>query len=455
MFAMEIQRDVYLQRLIQRRENGMIKVITGIRRCGKSYLLFSLYHRYLIEHGVAEDHIIELALDDIANKLLRDGEKLYRYIRNTIDEIRKKESADKKAVVFVFLDEIQFVPDFSDVMNGLLRLPGVDVYVTGSNSRMLSTDILTEFRGRGDEVRVFPLSFAEFWQAYQQKHTSASGATKPSMAGIPIIQAWNEYYTYGGMPLILSMTDDKQKSDYLRTLFAKVYLSDICERNDVKRPEVLDAVLNILSSSVGSLTNPKRISDTFRSNGIPMENDGSMLQGSTTSPTIAQYIKYCEEAFLIQEAQRFDVKGKHYVSTPLKYYFTDVGLRNARLRFRQQEENHIMENILYNELVFRGYEVDVGVVTATETNTSGKRQQIALEIDFVVNRGNQKYYIQSAFEMATADKLVQERRPLLKVTDSFKKIILVRDMIAPKRDESGIVTMSLLDFLLDENAIKW
>ena len=232
-------------------------------------------------------------------------------------------------------------------------------------------------------------------------------------------------------------------------------LSDICERNDVKRPEVLDAVLNILSSSVGSLTNPKRIADTFRSNGIPTENDGSMLQGSTTSPTIAQYIKYCEEAFLIQEAQRFDVKGKHYVSTPLKYYFTDVGLRNARLRFRQQEENHIMENILYNELVFRGYEVDVGVVTATETNTSGKRQQIALEIDFVVNRGNQKYYIQSAFEMATADKLVQERRPLLKVTDSFKKIILVRDMIAPKRDESGIVTMSLLDFLLDENAIKW
>ena len=443
---MEIKRDLYLNRLIQRRENGMVKVITGIRRCGKSYLLCTLYHHWLIDNGVSENHIIELAMDDIGNKALRDGEKLYSHVRRQVEKIREKET--EKSVIYIFLDEIQFVSDFSDVINGLMHIPQVDIYVTGSNSKMLSTDILTEFRGRGDDVRVYPLSFSEFWPAYQEIH-------KDLPASMMLFNAWNEYYTYGGMPFILSRSDSAMKTAYLRSLFDKVYLTDICERNEVKRPEILDSILNILSSSVGSLTNPKRISDTFRSNGIPTEEDGSVLFGSTTSPTIAQYLKYCEDAFLIQEAHRYDVKGNSYISTPLKYYFTDIGLRNVRLNFRQQEENHIMENILFNELMVRGYEVDVGAITTTETTSSGRRKQITLEIDFVANSGSKRYYIQSAFEMSTPEKQMQETRPLLKVKDSFKKIILVKDMIAPKRDEHGIVTMSVTDFLLSADSLDW
>ena len=356
-------------------------------------------------------------------------------------------------MIYVFLDEIQFVADFSDVINGLLHLPDVDVYVTGSNSKMLSTDILTEFRGRGDEVRVYPLSFSEFFAAYQETH--AAEADSPIHTGMMLIRAWQEYYTYGGMPYILSCADEEMKSAYLKSLFEKVYLTDICERNGIKRPDLLDGILNVLSSSVGSLTNPKRISDTFRSNAISTEEDGSGIRGSAASPTIAQYIKYCEDAFLIRAAYRYDIKGNRYISTPLKYYYVDVGLRNARLNFRQQEENHIMENILYNELLVRGYAVDIGAISTTETDSSGKRQQVSLEIDFVVNRGSQRYYIQSAFEMPSAEKIAQEKRPLLKVPDSFKKMILVRDMIAPKRDEQGIVTMSLFDFLLDQNSLNW
>ena len=443
---MEIKRDLYLNRLIQRRENGMVKVITGIRRCGKSYLLCTLYHHWLTENGVREDHIIELAMDDMGNKSLRDGERLYGDIRRRVEKIREEET--EKSVIYIFLDEIQFVSDFSDVINGLMHIPLVDIYVTGSNSKMLSSDILTEFRGRGDDVRVYPLSFSEFWPVYQEIH-------KDQPAAMMLINAWNEYYTYGGMPFILSRTDSAMKTAYLRSLFDKVYLTDICERNEIKRPEVLDSIMNILSSSVGSLTNPKRISDTFRSNGIPTEEDGSVLTGSTTSPTIAQYLKYCEDAFLIREAHRYDIKGNSYISTPLKYYFTDIGLRNVRLNFRQQEENHIMENILFNELMIRGYEVDVGAVIATETAPSGKRQQITLEIDFVVNSGSRRYYIQSAFEMGTPEKQAQEMRPLLKVKDSFKKIILVKDMIAPKRDDYGIVTMSVTDFLLNKDSLDW
>ncbi len=415
---MEIKRDLYLNKLIKREKNGLVKVITGIRRCGKSYLLFHLYHNYLLEKGVPEENIIEIALDDIMNRELRDPMVLYKHIKAQI-----KDNSD----YYLFLDEIQFVGDFSDLVNGLSHIRNLDVYITGSNSKFLSSDILTEFRGRGDEIRVYPLSFAEYSSVYNGS----------------VSQAWKDYYTYGGLPLILTREDDEMKSEYLTALLDKVYLSDIVERNRVKNEAELGEIVNMLASSVGSLTNPTKLARAF----------SSIKQSKITNKTVKKYLDYLTDAFLTDKALRYDVKGKKYIETPSKYYFVDVGIRNAKLNFRQQEENHIMENIIFNELKIRGYRVDVGLVETVETSDNGKRVQKGLEIDFIATKGNNKYYIQSAFEMSTQAKEQQEKRSLQKVNDSFKKIVIVKDDIKLKRDESGITTMGIFDFLLNENSL--
>lgn len=413
-----IKRDIYLNRLKSRMNNGSIKVITGIRRCGKSVLLFNLFYEYLKDTGINDAHILQYKLDNIKSRKFRNPEILY-------DDIVEK-MVDNE-VYYVFLDEIQFVEDFSELMNSLSQLPNLDVYVTGSNSKFLSTDILTEFRGRGDEIRVYPLSFSEFY--------SARGGDK--------YEAWEEYHIFGGMPALFERTTDEQKGEYLRSLMSKVYLSDIVERNHVQFKDELDSMVDFLCSSIGSLTNPKKISDTLRS-----------VKGKSISDITAKnYLLYLCDAFLFDYAKRYDVKGKKYFETPLKYYTADVGLRNARLNFRQVEENHIMENVIFNELKVRGYAVDVGVVDIRET-IDGKRHAKQLEIDFIANKGNKKYYIQSAYEMPTAEKLEQEKRSLIKTNDSFKKIIIVKDNIRPQIDENGIVTIGLINFLLDENSLE-
>ena len=413
-----IQRDLYLNKLISRMHNGSIKVITGIRRAGKSVLLFNLFNDYLIEKGVEERYILKYKLDNIKGRPLRDPEKLY-------DDIISR-MADS-GYYYLFLDEIQFVEDFSELMNSLSQVPNLDVYVTGSNSKFLSTDILTEFRGRGDEVRVYPLSFKEFY--------SARGGDK--------YEAWDEYHIYGGMPALSERKTVEEKTNYLKTLLDKVYLSDIVERNRVQYGDELNAIVDFLCSSIGSLTNPKKISDTLR----------SVKGKSLSSFTAKNYLDYLCDAFLFDYAKRYDVKGKKYFDTPLKYYIADIGLRNARLNFRQTEENHIMENVIYNELKIRGFSVDVGVVETREI-TNGKRQAKQLEIDFIANKGNKRYYIQSAYEMPTSDKIEQERKSLIKVNDFFKKIIIVKDNISPQIDEYGITTIGLLNFLLDENSLE-
>lgn len=412
-----IKRDLYLKRLIDRMDNGSIKVITGIRRCGKSVLLFDIFAEHLKSVGIDDAHILKYALDDIKMRKFRDPEKLY-------DDITAK--LVDQGRYYLLLDEIQFVDDFSELMNSLIRLKNVDTYVTGSNSRFLSSDILTEFRGRGDEVRVYPLSFSEFY--------SAKGGDK--------YEAWDEYHLYGGMPALFERVSDEQKSEYLKSLMSKVYLSDIVERNHVQYPDEMDSIVDFLCSAIGSLTNPKKISDTLKS-----------IKGKSISDVTAKnYLGYLTDAFLFDSAKRYDVKGKKYFETPLKYYMADVGLRNARLNFRQMEENHIMENVIFNELKVRGYSVDVGVVESKET-IDGKRKLKQLEIDFVANKGSKKYYIQSAYEMPTEEKLKQEKRSLLKLRDSFKKIIVVKDNIRPQIDETGIVTMGLINFLLDQNSL--
>lgn len=412
-----IKRDLYLKRLIDRMDNGSIKVITGIRRCGKSVLLFDIFAEHLKSVGIDDAHILKYALDDIKMRKFRDPEKLY-------DDITAK--LVDQGRYYLLLDEIQFVDDFSELMNSLIRLKNVDTYVTGSNSRFLSSDILTEFRGRGDEVRVYPLSFSEFY--------SAKGGDK--------YEAWDEYHLYGGMPALFERVSDEQKSEYLKSLMSKVYLSDIVERNHVQYPDEMDSIVDFLCSAIGSLTNPKKISDTLKS-----------IKGKSISDVTAKnYLGYLTDAFLFDSAKRYDVKGKKYFETPLKYYMADVGLRNARLNFRQMEENHIMENVIFNELKVRGYSVDVGVVESKET-IDGKRKLKQLEIDFVANKGSKKYYIQSAYEMPTEEKLKQEKRSLLKLRDSFKKIIVVKDNIRPQIDENGIVTMGLINFLLDQNSL--
>lgn len=409
----EIARTTYVQRLIDRRENGLVKIITGLRRAGKSYLLFKLYYDYLIASGVADGHIIRIALDDEKNKVLRDTELLRSHIEERMID---------SSMYYLFLDEIQLVGRFEGLLNGLGRIHNLDIYVTGSNSRFLSTDILTEFRGRGDEVQVHPLSFSEYLSAFEGNAD----------------EAWREYYTYGGLPLILSRGNDELKASYLKTLFQKVYISDIVDRNNLRGSEVMGSLLNILASGIGSLTNPHKLAKSFASNGV----------SGISEKTISTYIDHLIDAFLITRSERYDVKGKRYIASPYKYYFEDVGLRNARLNFRQQEENHIMENIIYNELRMRGFAVDVGVVDIWE-------QQIRkrTEIDFVCNLGSRRYYIQSAFAIPDGEKMRQESRPLVAVADSFKKIVVVKDPIKLWRTEEGVVVMGLRQFLLEANSL--
>ena len=414
----EIKRDLYLKKLIDRKENDLIKIITGIRRCGKSYLLDPIFKRYLTENGVDEEHIIKLELDSIENKEYRNPNKLYEYVMQKITDDR---------MYYILLDEIQKVEDFESVLNSFLRKKNLDVYVTGSNSKFLSSDIVTEFRGRGDEIRVFPLSFSEFFEAYEGDKRDA----------------FNEYITYGGMPYILSRKTEEAKSTYLNNLFDNTYINDIIERNHIQKDDKLNSIINMIASSIGSLTNPNKIENTFKSNNI----------SDITIPTINNYLNYLIDAFLINKAERFDIRGKKYISTPSKYYFTDVGLRNARLNFRQQEETHLMENVIYNELLVRGYNVDVGVVEINEENKEGKKIRKQIEVDFVCNQGSKRYYVQSAFAIPDKEKMRQEQRPFNYIQDSFKKIIVVRENIKLWRNEEGTVIMGIEEFLLNKNSL--
>ena len=409
----EIKRDVYLNKIIEKRENGLIKIITGIRRCGKSYLLDPLFKNYLLESGVKEDHIIKLDLDERKNNKFLDPDQLDQYIRDLIKDNDQ---------YFLILDEIQKVEDFESVLNGFLHIRNLDVYVTWSNSKFLSSDIITEFRGRGDEIRIHPLSFSEFYSAFN--------GTKE--------EAWEQYVVYGGLPRILSFKNEVEKSEYLKNLFEETYLDDIVERNNVQRVDVLDAVVNILASSIGSLTNPNKLSNTFESSGFK----------DVSVNTITSYINYLQGSFLIEKATRYDVKGKKYIQTPYKFYFSDIGLRNCRLNFRQQEETHIMENIIFNELLYRGYNVDVGVVEIREGDD--KKQ---VEVDFVCNQYNKRYYIQSALSLPTREKTIQEERPLMNIPDNFKKIIVVKDDIKSWISEEGISIVGLKEFLLNPNSM--
>ena len=410
----EIKRDIYLNRLISRKENGLIKIVTGIRRCGKSYLLDPLFKNHLIENGVKEDHIIKLELDKIENEEYHNASKLNDFIKSKIKD---------KNMYYILLDEIQLVDGFESVLNGFLYERNLDVYVTGSNSKFLSSDIITEFRGRGDEVKVFPLSFSEYVEAFN----------------VDKYEAWNEYILFGGLPLILSKKNDEEKSQYLKDEFERTYIKDIVERNNVQRVDILDSVINMLASSVGSLTNPKKIYDTFLSNG----------EKEISSNTVNTYLKYIEDSFIVNKSDRYDIKGKKYIQTPQKYYFSDIGLRNARLNFRQQEENHLMENIIYNELIVRGYNVDVGVVEIRDENK--KRKQ--LEIDFVCNLGNKRYYIQSVLNLDTREKTIQEERPFMNINDNFKKIIVVKDNIKHWITEEGILVVGIQEFLLNKDSL--
>lgn len=414
---MEIKRDIYLNKLIRKEKNGLIKVVTGIRRCGKSYLLFKLFHDYLIEKGIPKDHIIEVALDDRSNKELRDPDKMLDFVKGQVKD---------NDTYYIILDEVQYLDEFEDVLNSFLHIRNADVYVTGSNSKFLSSDVITQFRGRGDEIHVYPLNFREFSSAFD---------------GTPD-EAWDDYFNYGGLPLVLSMATAEDKAEYLSNLFQKVYLSDIVERHKVRNKEELEELTDILASAIGSLTNQTKLTRTFK----------SVKNKAVSDKTIKSYIDYLIDAFLISRAVRFDIKGRKYIGSPAKYYFEDVGLRNARLNFRQTEENHIMENIIYNELRIRGYKVDVGIVEHVETN-AGKRSRKQLEVDFVATRGSEKFYLQSTFSMPVSQKREQEQRSLLSIPDSFKKIIVVADNIRVRRDENGIMTIGLRNFLLDENSL--
>ena len=423
----KINRDFYLNELISRKENGLIKVITGIRRCGKSYLLFTLYNDYLINQGVNEENIIKIALDDDTNKEYRDPQKLSEYIHN-----RLKNNEDMH---YVFIDEVQYAIRKEDlkldkplplygVLNGLIRLSNIDVYVTGSNSKLLSKDVMTEFRGRGDEVRVFPLSFKEYYE----------------FVGGDKADAYEEYARYGGLPLILSKNTSREKVKYLSDLFREVYFKDIEERYNITMPEVLSLLTDNLCSSIGSLTNSTKIANTMQ----------SVKKVNVDSQTISTYLEYLEDAFLFCQAKRFDVKGKKYFSFPSKYYCTDLGLRNARTNFRQQEESHTMENIVFNELISRGYSVDVGIVEITARDEEGKRHQNQCEIDFVINDGMKKYYIQSALNIEDEVKAKIELRPLLATKDFFKKIIVTKSNEKLWLDDNGIIHIGLYDFLLED-----
>lgn len=417
---MEIQRTQYIDLLLNRMHNKMIKVITGMRRSGKSYLLFNLFKKTLIAQGVAQSHIISIELDRYENRAFRDPDVVLEYIHSCIKE---------EGMYYLLMDEVQMLSDFEEVLNSLMHNDSLDIYVTGSNSKFLSKDVMTQFRGRGDEIHVFPLTFKEFMQVYEGD----------------VYHGWSEYVVYGGLPLVATMRTDEQKIHYLTNLFTETYLKDIIERYHIDKIQEMDDLLNVLASSVGSLTNPPKIEATFK----------STIHSNISMNTIRQYLAYLEDAFLIHKAYRYNVKGRKYIGTPLKYYFEDVGLRNARLGFRQVEETQLMENIIYNELRSRGYSVDVGVVEKRERDERGKEIKKQLEIDFIANLGSNRYYIQSAFSMPTAQKRIQEKASLVNVKDSFKKIILVKDVMKVSHDEDGIVTMSVYDFLLNENSLDF
>ena len=427
---MVIRRDRYLERLISKQNNGMIKVITGIRRCGKSYLLFNLFYDHLLASGTPEDNIICIALDDVENEAYRDPYRLYSYIKERVQDNREQ--------YYVLIDEAQYAiskeemknPDepirLYGVLNSLLRKSNVDVYITGSNSKFLSSDVMTEFRGRGDEIHISPLSFSEFYPASGQEKSDA----------------WRDYLYYGGLPHILAESGGEAKSRYLEKLNKEIYLRDMCERYGIRDEESMLILMKVIASAIGSLSNAQKISDTFRSSGNKV----------ITMPTISSYLKYLQESFVVEKAERYDIKGRKYISTPSKYYYSDLGLRNALLNFRQFEETHLMENAIYNELIYRGYSVDVGVVE-TRVDEGGKKVRKQLEVDFVVNQFNKRYYIQSAFLISDREKIEQEQAPLVKIPDSFKKIVVVGNNTPIWRNEEGITFMGIYDFLLNENSL--
>ena len=431
MNELVIKRDLYLNKLIRKKNNGSIKIITGLRRSGKSYLLNNLYYDYLLSEGVKQEQIIKLALDDDRNREYRNPDKLSAFLYSKI--------ANETDNFYFLLDEVQFAISDKEIkskepirlygiLNGLLRLKNVDVYITGSNSKFLSSDIATEFRGRGDVVHVNPLSFAEFYSAY--KHGDK-------------YDAWDEYSTYGGMPMLLTMETDEEKAEYLNNLFKNTYIKDIIEKNRLRGDVAIDTLIDVLASSIGSLNNPTKIAKTFVSNGM-----------NVSDKTVSTYIEYLLDSFLIRKTARYDIKGRKYINSPFKYYFSDIGLRNARINFRQQEQTHIMENIIYNELVMRGFNVDVGIIEHVVRTENDKRETKHLEVDFVCNKGNQRYYIQSAFSIPNAEKMAQEQASLDRIDDSFKKIIITQDRTKLWRNEKGYVIMNVLDFLLKENSLE-
>lgn len=415
---MEIKRDIYLNKLISKKNNGLIKVVTGIRRCGKSYLLFNLFKEYLLAEETDKQHIIEIAFDSFENKHYRDPNVLYPYMKGQIRDDN---------MYYVLLDEVQLLDEFEAVLNSLIRMKNMDVYVTGSNARFLSKDVITEFRGRGDEVHMYPLNFAEFMSVYP-------GTKEDGL---------REYMVYGGLPLVLSFQTSEEKAAFLKSLFEETYISDIIDRHKVRNRAELEELLNILSSAIGSFTNPRKLSVTFK----------SMKQKSISQNTIKNYVDYLCDSFLIDSAIRYDIKGRKYIDTPVKYYFADMGLRNARLNFRQLEETHAMENIIFNELKIRGFNVDVGVIAINGVNKNGHGVRKQLEIDFVCNKGSRRYYIQSAYALPDQVKMEQEQRSLMLTGDAFKKIIITRDAPIPHYNEDGVFVMSIYDFLLNEDSL--
>lgn len=417
---MEIGRERYLERLIAHKGNQRVKIVTGVRRCGKSYLLFQLFKRHLLESGVRPSHIIEIQLEDRSNRELRDPDVCLAFI--------KKQIKDAKPY-YLLIDEVQMIPEFEDVLNSCLHIQNLDTYVTGSNSKFLSKDIITEFRGRGDELYLRPLSFSEF---------------RTTCESMPFDDAWKEYITYGGLPYCALLPTREEKADYLKRLFDEVFVRDIVERHKLQNDAELEILLNIVSSAVGSLTNPRKLEDTFASSGM----------GKLSASTIKQYLDHLCDAFLLEQALRYDIKGKKYISTPYKYYFTDMGLRNARLNFRQLEETHLMENAVYNELCMRGYSVDVGVVEINERQEDGKYVRKQIEIDFVCNRADERVYVQSAFSIPTTEKRLQEERPLRNVGDGFRKVIVTKDNVVRHYDENGVLIMGLQEFLMDARSLE-
>ena len=416
---MYFERKRYLDQLISHKHNSLVKVVTGIRRSGKSFLLFEIFYRHLKSMGIDDQHIIKIDLEDRRNKVLRDPDALLAFIDNKMTD---------NDMYYIILDEVQLVPEFEDVLNSYNKVKNADIYVSGSNSRFLSKDVITEFRGRGDEIRIHPLSLTEVWEA---------------MPELSWEQMWQLYMTYGGLPLTVLTEKNTDKASYLKSLFEETYIKDIKERNHVQNNLALEMILNIASSSIGSLTNPQKLENTFRS------------MGNTTlsAQTIKNYLEYLEDAFLIRKALRYDIKGKRYISTPYKYYFTDMGLRNARLNFRQIEETHIMENVIYNELILRGYNVDVGVVEIREHDAKGKEIKKQVEVDFVVNHGSERFYIQSAYALPSTEKMDQEVRPFHNINDAFKRIVIVKEDILLRRNDMGVVTMGLREFLINENSL--